>query len=471
MVEIGKPIAVGIGFGTGDQRVVDFSLGEVLIQPAFVLLQDDRAVRGAGAAVHGLADAPTGGEIPAAPIGAVVENYQCVAIAVGRRIPAVVVGELEDVFANGISQQNFLAVVAEAIAVLTEDPGADAVALFVGSLVADHHRMLARGQHRAGGDNQIDPGLEAHAADIDRRRPDVLQLDELELAIVGESNAELCGGGIRRMVVQFGDAQKLLWIARRTGVGRRGGDAAVRVADGDGLTTRRQLAAVVALDKVLLVAGRRRRPGTEGVDVWREVERQAGGVRRDHGAGFEGVLDGALDRAARYIDGETIGVGDLDILIRLIARGRVELDRSDAELNASWLGSRDTDRSGRAACGMGHVEIGAPFFEVVALEQGDRRWKIAHATVDGSPFGEIQSRVGGDRGGQLIDPRFKMASRDRRARWLELLVHQGSQSPQVHLAGARIGDEDVDHQVGGATAGMCRSPLERVGAAARGRDP
>ena len=143
---------------------------------------------------------------------------------------------------------------------------------------------------------------------------------------------------------------------------------------------------------------------------------------------------------------------------------------ADGERHASWLGDRDSDRPGGAAGGMSHVEKAAPLVKIVALEQIDRCGEIAHATVNGSPFGEIQGCIRSDRRGQFVDPRFKMASRDRRARWLELLVHQGPQAPQVHLAGARIVDDKVNHQVGNAATSVLCSPLERVGAVALRRE-
>ena len=90
--------------------------------------------------------------------------------------------------------------------------------------------------------------------------------------------------------------------------------------------------------------------------------------------------------------------------------------------------------------------------------------------VNGSPLVEIQGRVAGDGGHQIVDPRFEVALRDRRARWLKLLVHQGPQAPQVHFAGARIVDDKVNHQVGNAATSVLCSPLEGVGAVALRRE-
>ena len=82
------------------------------------------------------------------------------------------------------------------------------------------------------------------------------------------------------------------------------------------------------MHKQALAAARAGRPGAEGVHVGRDVEHAVGG---HDGARGEGELHRALDLPARDIDGQRDAVGQAEILLGLVAGGRIGVHGDDGD--------------------------------------------------------------------------------------------------------------------------------------------
>ncbi len=135
-------------------------------------------------------------------------------------------------------------------------------------------------------------------------------------------------GQVGRMVHHLGDAQVLL-RGRRVAGGGQGADQVVfHVQQLHRVAPHRKMSAVVAFDEKCLSAGWTGRPGAEGDDVGRDVERAAGG---DDRAVFEREIDAAAELPARDVDRHAIGIDERQVLLVLIARDWVGVVAAESD--------------------------------------------------------------------------------------------------------------------------------------------
>lgn len=216
VMEIRVSIAIGIDVGSRDQRVNNFGLREMLIQPPCILLEDHGAVLRTGTTTGILADPPTQSTIPIVPMGCFIFYHQGIPTAVGGGEPAVVVGELQDVLSDGIVELHRLSVVVEASAVLTGDEGGrnTGVAQREGRRIRHHQKMRPGGEEGAGGKDKVDAVHEAGSAQVDGGGADVLQLHKLKEVVVAIAVGDLSRARVGGMIVEFGDAEELLQVSR-----------------------------------------------------------------------------------------------------------------------------------------------------------------------------------------------------------------------------------------------------------------
>ncbi len=121
------------------------------------------------------AGAPACLEAPSVPRRAVIHDDERKAGTIGDRIPRAVVGKVQDIFAHGVIEAQFLAGIAEVIGVLAGDIKAASVTRSEGRQILDDEDSLARSQasDRAAGEGENDAVGEMHAGQIQRHRPDI----------------------------------------------------------------------------------------------------------------------------------------------------------------------------------------------------------------------------------------------------------------------------------------------------------
>ena len=178
------------------------------------------------------------------------------------------------------------------------------------------------GDGAGGGEEKLHTAGQMHAHQIQGDRAGVLEFEVFELLRIHAVRRT----GHGRVVHNLGDAQVLL---RQAGSGRviRGlDDAAPIVHQLNRLAAGRELALVRPLNIESHAAARSGRPRAEGDDIRRDIK-HAG--RGHHHAEAEGVVDSARKPPAGEVNRIWIGVGELDVLVCLVVRGRVEFDRAD----------------------------------------------------------------------------------------------------------------------------------------------
>src|SRR5207249_12224421 len=102
----------------------------------------------------------------------------------GGRVPGIIIGELENLFAGGILQPERLAAVVERARVLSGDCKAGVAVTRVERRGVSYHQdrrtggQVGRG---AAGEIEIDTAGKPHASQVHRHRSDVFQLDIFKL--------------------------------------------------------------------------------------------------------------------------------------------------------------------------------------------------------------------------------------------------------------------------------------------------
>ena len=129
------------------------------------------AIGAARRAVEGRAGPPTGGVGPGVERGVLVTNDEREALAVGGRIPGVVIGEVEDGFLEGALEVEALAAVVESAGVLAGDVRDRRIAGEEGGGIGDEHHVLAGaevGDGVGGGEGEADAVGEADPDEVER---------------------------------------------------------------------------------------------------------------------------------------------------------------------------------------------------------------------------------------------------------------------------------------------------------------
>ena len=239
----------------------------------------------------------------------------------------------------------------------------------------------------------------------------------------------------------------MLREARAAGVAVRGEDGAGGIAQRQSLAARGELAGVVAHDEQALAGTRAGRARAESRDARRHVD---SAVRAHDRSGCEREVHAAFEPPARDVHRDGIRVAQLDVFLRLVRGGGIELDGTERERRAAELGVGNADRQ-RIHANIVHVvrseKMRAARREVVALENRDGRRERVIRAVAGAPAIAVEHGVVGEQRIQLVETRLIAKLIRRRARRLEQFIHQRAQAAQEEFARGRAGVNRVEEIV------------------------
>ena len=295
---------------------------------------------------------------------------------------------------------------------------------------------------RTAGEIEIDAVGKPHTGQVQRHRPDVFQLDIFKVLRVVRAARQRRG-----IVHDFGDAQVPLGRRRICRVTSRRYDPAGVVPERERFAPGIEGAAVIALHVKPLTATRTAGAGAKDGHVGRNIQRAVG--RHDR-ARAEGEAHGAGEPPAGEVHSEGVGVRELDVLLGLVAGGRVEFNLSDVHHRVGRL------RGGDALALDGGGGVGKEKRAPARQMNVDDPLRFGPHRVGVSPFGParvVAVGVGCADGGRvhlvhhLPNAGFNSQTGPSAGR-LQHLIDDRPEPAQVHAAKIRVVEDQVVKPVG-----------------------
>ena len=228
---------------------------------------------------------------------------------------------------------------------------------------------------------------------------------------------------------------------------------------------------VGADDEEALTAARAAGALLESHHIGRNVD---DAVRGDDRPGLEREMDSAVELPIGDVHRRQIQIGDANVFLGLVARGRIGFDAGDGDGSQRGLRERDARVLGGIGAqgpagvrdAVGDVPVRAARADKIDEDVGARRDDgLIRRPRAVAPLEVVEHGVRCDEVGHRLDVIFDDELVGRRAGRQNPLVHDRSHPAQEHLAGLRRADDDVVDPVPVRTAGgrkAARAPIERM---------
>ncbi len=252
-----------------------------------------------------------------------------------------------------------------------------------------------------------------------------MEFDELKVLLVGESRGGIWGG----VVHDFGDAERILGGAGGSGIGEPSDWGMGVVEESDGFAAGGHATVVAADHQQSLSAGGPGGAMAEGIGVWGDVD---GAVCRNDGSLGDVESDAPVEMPIGDIDGIAVGVQQLDVLFVLVFGDGVVVVGSEVDGGVGRLRRRDAGIVLIGGVGLSDEEVCSADLEVLVLEVVEGLSEVGFTGgVVTAP--DLSDEIGVPE--QLIeqDGHLGFVVTVGGIDGAEEGIHEGSQSPEVHL--------------------------------------